>query len=157
MNTRRKNVVPADVSARMRAVTGKNSVAEQKLQTALLRKGLTFKKHLSLLGCFPDFVFQLSRVVVFVDGDFWHGRLLLEQGEKALQESFRRHVRSFWVSKISRNAARDRRQNCRLRRHGWCVLRFWEREILRDADAAAATIAKRVLQRKNILHSLGDS
>jgi DNA mismatch endonuclease, patch repair protein len=134
----------------MRAVPRKNTPAEKHLQTALRREHLQFKTHVRILGCCPDVVFPSSRVAVFVDGDFWHGRLLVDGGADALKESFHKRLQSFWVAKITRNAIRDLRHTRRLRRHGWCVLRFWERDILNDASSAVALISRRVLQRKQV-------
>jgi DNA mismatch endonuclease (patch repair protein) len=140
----------------MRAVSRRNTAAEKGLQAALRQKSLRFKTHVRILGCCPDIVFQSSRVAVFVDGDFWHGRLLVEGGANALKKSFRKKSQAFWVAKITRNAIRDRHQTNRLRRHGWCVIRFWEREILSDAGAEAALIAKRVSDRGRRTHRPND-
>jgi DNA mismatch endonuclease (patch repair protein) len=109
---------------------------------------MRFMTHVPLFGCTPDIVFSKTRVLVFVDGDFWHGRTLLEKGMQGLKRSFRSDVRAFWVLKIARNADRDARQTRLLRRNGWAVLRFWEKDVLRDATGAAAVVAERVLQRR---------
>jgi len=104
--------------------------------------------HKSVCGCAPDIVFCRERVVVFVDGDFWHGRILVEQGRRALARSFRLPVREFWVAKIIRNVERDSRQVRILRRNGWAVLRLWEKDTLRDMNNATATISRRLRQRR---------
>jgi DNA mismatch endonuclease (patch repair protein) len=70
-------------------------------------------------------VFYQARVVVFVDGDFWHGwRFPLWSSR----------LPEFWKAKIDRNRARDRRNFRRLRRAGWTVLRLWEHEIEEDVE-----------------------
>lgn len=81
-------------------------------------------------------MFSKERIVVFCDGDFWHGRNLTER----LAKLSRGHNASYWVAKIERNAARDRLQTKALQAGGWTVLRFWETDILRDV----ARIADRV-------------
>jgi DNA mismatch endonuclease (patch repair protein) len=149
------HVSPA-VSSRMRAVSRANTDAEKLLQTALRRRRLYFRTHAQTLGCRPDMVFRSSRVVVFVDGDFWHGRTLVDGGPRALKQAFRRDSRSFWVEKITRNVTRDQRQTRRLRRHGWSVMRFWRREILTDSCSVAAVIAKRVARRKHWIQRSSD-
>jgi DNA mismatch endonuclease, patch repair protein len=146
-----KVIVSPAVSRRMRAVPRKHTSAERTLQQTLRTKRLRFQTHIRILGCNPDIVFRLSRVSVFVDGDFWHGRLLIEKGPKALSKSFKKKAQSFWVKKITRNATRDIHQTNRLRHHGWCVMRFWEKDVLKDPCAVYAAIEKRLRQRKRQL------
>src|SRR5580700_11461182 len=110
--------IPPEVPRRMRAVPRRDTVAEKRLQGALGEKHLRFKTHVQILGCTPDIVLPSLRIAVFVDGDFWHGRLLVESGVRALRNSFQKKTQSFWVAKIKRNATRDRHQTFRLRRHG---------------------------------------
>jgi DNA mismatch endonuclease, patch repair protein len=87
-------------------------------------------------------------VAVFVDGDFWHGRVLVEKGRNKLIKSFKLKVRDFWAGKIIRNVERDRTQLRNLRRNGWSVLRLWEKDILGDTSIAAASIRQRLMQRR---------
>ena len=151
------NRVSADVSRRMRAVLRQDTAAEIVLQNALRREHVGFETHVQILGCRPDVVLRSSRIAVFVDGDFWHGRLLVERGVRALRRSFRKESQVFWIAKIARNVARDRTQTFRLRRHGWCVIRVWEREILKDPVTAALTVAKRAVERRHRLRRSGGS
>jgi DNA mismatch endonuclease, patch repair protein len=131
----------------MRAVRRSGTDGEIELEIALRRERLQFKTHLPILNCRPDIVFATGRLVVFVDGDFWHGRLLLEFGAVALENSFGERSRSFWVAKIRRNVARDLRQVRRLRRHGWGVVRLWEKDVLQCPQAAAALVRRRLRKR----------
>ena len=74
----------------------------------------------------PDFVFAARRLVVFVDGCFWHGcprHGTLPKGNAR-----------FWREKIARNRERDREVNLELRRRGWRVIRIWEHELRRPAE-----------------------
>jgi DNA mismatch endonuclease, patch repair protein len=152
----RASPVSADVSRRMCTVPREDTAAEISLQNALRWEHVRFDTHVQILGCRPDIVLRSSRVTVFVDGDFWHGRLLVDGGMRALRKSFRKESKTFWVAKIARNAVRDRSQTHRLRRHGWCVIRAWEREILKDPRATALIVARRVVMRRR-RRLLGDS
>ena len=69
----------------------------------------------------PDFVFPYERIVVFVDGCFWHGCPLHATQPK--------DNRAFWWNKIRTNQARDRRVHRALRAKGWKVLRLWEHDL----------------------------
>jgi DNA mismatch endonuclease, patch repair protein len=85
----------------------------------------------------PDFVFPQSRVVVFVDGCFWHN---------CQQCKFKPSSNvTYWEEKFARNRARDEDVNRTLKVLGWRVIRIWEHE-LRDPSR----IEKR-LQRLNIV------
>jgi DNA mismatch endonuclease (patch repair protein) len=71
----------------------------------------------------PDFVFAKLRLVVFMDGCFWHGcpkHATQPKGNAA-----------FWRKKLAGNKARDARVTRTLRRAGWRVLRIWEHELVR--------------------------
>jgi len=132
----------------MKRVRRQNTTAELELAAELRKRRLRFRTHQSVCACTPDIIFKSKRVAVFVDGDFWHGRILLETGRRALMQSFKTQSRNFWVAKISRNADRDRRQSRILRRNGWSVLRFWEKDVLRHPAQAAATISHRLRRRR---------
>lgn len=132
----------------MRLVKRRHTTVERRLKSALRNSRLKFSSHRLVYGCTPDIVFSFERLAVFVDGDFWHGRLLVEKGERALEQSFGSKVRKFWVAKIARNVVRDRRQVGILRRNGWSVLRLWEKDVLRDPLASAAVIGRRLRRRR---------
>jgi DNA mismatch endonuclease (patch repair protein) len=136
----------------MAAVRSRDNAAELVLRRELSRRGLRYRLGARraagepVLGR-PDFVFVGARVIAFVDGDFWHGRVLLERGRKALAAQFRAPLRKWWLAKIEGNAQRDARVTAELRRRGWLVLRFWESAILRSPKPAADRI-QRVVQRR---------
>ena len=71
----------------------------------------------------PDFTFQKLRLVVFVDGCFWHGC-----PRHATQP---KNNRAFWLHKLAANKTRDQVVNRTLRQAGWRVLRIWEHELQR--------------------------
>jgi DNA mismatch endonuclease, patch repair protein len=89
-------------------------------------------------------VFVGPRVVVFCDGDFWHGRDLAVRIKK-LEAG---HNAPYWVAKIRTNVERDGRQTSLLEGAGWLVLRFWESDIRRDAAVIAARVAAVVAGRR---------
>jgi len=69
----------------------------------------------------PDFVFPKKKLVIFIDGDFWHG-----YNWKKLHKV---PPRKYWQAKISRTIARDKKYTKQLKKASWKVLRFWEHEI----------------------------
>lgn len=86
----------------------------------------------------PDLVFRRAKLVVFCDGDFWHGRRFIAR-KRRLSKG---HNAPYWVAKIAGNIARDRRNNAQLKEAGWRIFRFWESEITANVDAVAKAVAK---------------
>lgn len=118
-------------SKTMAAVKGKNTSLELMLDARLKKIKVRYQRNVERLPGKPDFVFHAKRLVVFVDGDFWHG-WRFPQWRDTLPE--------YWQNKISRNRLRDRKNVRKLRRQGWTVLRFWEHSIKRDIDRVVARI-----------------
>ena len=88
----------------------------------------------------PDIVFSKYCVVVFCDGDFWHGNDL----QSRLATLRRGHNAGYWEAKIRRNVERDRERTMALANQGWTVLRIWESDIKADVSAAADRVAQAI-------------
>lgn len=82
----------------------------------------------------PDFVFSLARLVVFVDGCFWHSCPKHRTAPKTNAK--------FWRDKLAANRRRDQRVSRCLRRAGWTVVRVWEHDIKKAPDACARRILR---------------
>jgi DNA mismatch endonuclease (patch repair protein) len=126
-------MTPAQRSKLMSCIRSKDTKIEKQIRSLLHRSGFRFRKHVTTLPGKPDIVFPRHRVVVFLDGDFWHG--------------YRCHtwlpkLAPYWRLKIARNRTRDRNNFQRLRRQGWKVIRLWEHQIKRDADGCVCRIIK---------------
>jgi DNA mismatch endonuclease (patch repair protein) len=133
---------PAITSAMMSRVKNKNSKAEFSLRRALWADGFRYRLHDRELPGKPDLVFHRARVAIFVDSDWWHGRILHEQGEGALRMHLRTSRQDWWVRKLSRNVERDREVTGSLEALGWRVLRIWESDIRRDVATAVDRVAR---------------
>lgn len=79
----------------------------------------------------PDFTFWKQRVVVFVDGCFWHGCKLHSTIPKTNNE--------FWERKLTKNKERDEYVTKQLEARRWKVLRIWEHD-LKDHTSVALVI-----------------
>jgi DNA mismatch endonuclease, patch repair protein len=136
-----------DATAIGRANRSRDTKAEVALRSCLHRRGLRFRKRKTIFltptpgsprrWTQPDVVFPTERVVVFVDGCFWH----------RCPEHFHapKTNAAYWEPKIARNVARDRDTTAQLEARGWVVLRVWEHE---DADEAAERVERLVRQRR---------
>ena len=114
---------------------GKDTGLEKLVRSELHKRALRFRKHPPKLPGKPDIVFPKAKVVVFLDGDFWHG-YRFPQWEKTLPK--------FWRNKIAQTRKRDRRNFATLRRMGWRVIRIWEHQIENDLLAVVAKIVSEV-------------
>ena len=133
--------------ARSAVMTANRSVdtgPETVVRSLLHRSGLRFRKNLRVqaLGIHvrPDIVFTRLRVAVFIDGCFWHR--CPEHGSSP------RHNAWYWLPKLKKNVARDRRAVRHLAKAGWVSRRYWEHEPPgRVATAVAALVGRRRLRR----------
>jgi DNA mismatch endonuclease (patch repair protein) len=116
----------------MSRIRGKDTRPEVAFRSALWSLGLRFRIHFPLTGR-PDIVFTRKRLVVFIDGCFWHGC--------PEHSSTPRTNREFWKLKLEKNVERDIRITETLRAEGWKIVRIWEHEIKGDIAGAL----KRVL------------
>jgi DNA mismatch endonuclease Vsr len=108
------------------------------LSAELYPLGYRYRKHCRRVFGTPDIVFHRCKLAIFIDSDFWHGR-----NYKLLSD----RMNPFWRTKIERNMERDRQVARKLRRHGWSVLRFGERQINRHPLAAIARIKRKLRER----------
>lgn len=99
-----------------------------------------WRRHLRLLSFRPDFVFRREKVVVFIDGCFWHA--CPEHGSRPKSNA------EFWRSKLESNVARDRRADMELVDSGWKVVRFWEHSVKRHPSRCAEELEEILASRK---------
>jgi DNA mismatch endonuclease (patch repair protein) len=108
-----------DVRSRiMSKVKGKDTKSEKALKKALWSLGIRYRKNDPKLPGKPDIVIPRARLVVFIDGEFWHGYNWHESINKIKSN------REYWIPKIERNMQRDQDNNSVLIKSGWIVLRF---------------------------------
>lgn len=119
-----------DVSEIMRRVHSTNTAPETRFQDELSTRGLEFEMNVASLPGKPDIVVSSARVIIFIDGDFWHGGQWRRRKKRALDEQFSATAtKDYWLKKIRRNMQRDCVATARLVDEGWTVLRFWETDI----------------------------
>lgn len=141
-----KGLKPAsEVASRVKSANRrKDTLHEVLLRSHLWRLGLRFRKNVTALPGKPDIVFSGAKVVVFCDGDFWHGR-----NWQSRQEKLSRGTNSaYWLAKIASNIERDARNTALLKKAGWRVIRLWETDVKRDPVVAAMHIKKVVAARR---------
>lgn len=114
-----------------------NRSTEMRMVKLLRENGLSgWRRHQPLAGR-PDFVWRRERVVVFVDGCFWHGH---DCGRNLTPRS----NQEFWNRKIEQNRSRDLRNTHELAADGWTVLRIWECRLKKEPDSCIKEVARAV-------------
>lgn len=112
----------------MSAIPSKNTEPELMLRRALWKENLRYRVNYKKLPGKPDIIFTKYHVVVFCDGDYWHGHNWAIRGLNSLEDELAGYS-EFWRSKILRNIARDTEVNQELKAQGWMVIRLWESDI----------------------------
>jgi DNA mismatch endonuclease (patch repair protein) len=126
----------------MKRVGRRDTGPELRLRSELHRRGLRFRVDVPvpfLPRHRADVVFGPAKVVVFVDGCFWHGCPVHGEVPKSNSE--------WWKAKIERVGERDVRTDEAFRAHGWLVVRVWEHE---DVSAAADRVNRAVEARRPV-------
>ena len=102
----------------MSRIRSRDTGIEKKMAQLLRKNKLHYRRFPKVFGS-PDFAVE-KKVMVFCDGDFWHG---YQYNRK------KKPPKKFWRDKIERNMERDRKVTRRLRADGWSVVRLWEHDI----------------------------
>lgn len=123
----------------MSAVKSKNTRPELALRRALWSRGMRYKVNVKSLPGKPDIVFTRAKIVVFCDGDFWHGHNWAIRGQASMEDELKQYTQ-YWRDKILGNMSRDREHTARLVSDGWIVLRIWESDIKADVSKCADTV-----------------
>ena len=110
----------------MSKIRGKDTKPELAFRKALYAAGYRYRIDYKKLIGKPDIALKKYRTVIFIDGEYWHGHNWEERKPKIKTN------RDFWIAKIERNIQRDLEVNAELKRLGYTVFRFWEREIKKE-------------------------
>lgn len=122
----------------MSAIRGRgNKSTELRFLRLLKESKITgWRRHYKIATYRPDFVFLKQRVVVYLDGCFWHGCPLHFNPPQTNVE--------FWKSKIALNRERDVASNEYLSLKNWRVIRIWEHEIKKNSDVVIQALFNEV-------------
>lgn len=122
----------------MKKIRSVNTEPELNLRKAISKLGYRYRLNSEKLVGKPDLVFAKQKVVVFVDGEFWHGYQWKKKKPKIKANS------EYWIAKIERNMKRDKANNKELSAMGYSVLRFWEHQIKRDLKGCVAKVVEKL-------------
>ncbi|MEL4014751.1 very short patch repair endonuclease [Dryocola clanedunensis] len=106
-------------SKNMRAIATRDTAIEKRLAGLLNDCGFAFRVQDAALAGRPDFVVEEYRCIIFTHGCFWHHHDCYLFRVPATRTDF-------WLEKIGKNVARDKRDIHRLLSEEWRVLIVWE-------------------------------
>lgn len=121
----------------MSRIRGTNTKIDLKMNEILREMGYKFEMYPKMYGN-PDFVLRRKKIVIYCDGDFWHGYKYHEKKKPS---------KKFWRDKIEENMVRDERISRKLRMEGWSVLRFWEHDVEKDPEKCIRRIRKKISEK----------
>lgn len=143
----------------MSRIRTKNTKPEQAVRSLLHRAGYRFTVNGPLnhsLPGKPDLVFPQYRIVLYVNGCFWHRH----QGCKYAYSPKSRI--EFWEAKFRRNVERDKEVVRSIREAGWLQFIVWECQLKQDQvrivdlfrDFLAERVNQKLSERKTSQHGL---
>jgi DNA mismatch endonuclease (patch repair protein) len=131
-------VTTLERSQHMAKIKSKDTKAELILRKALFKLGLRYRKNDCRFPGKPDIVFSTQKLIIFIDGAFWHGY------NWDLKKHKIKTNRDFWIPKIEGNIERDRYINVILSQSGWTVLRFWDHQVMKELDSCLTRILQHI-------------
>lgn len=138
------NLTPQQRQKNMKHIKAKDTAIEVILRKALWEKGYRYRKNYKGLPGHPDIVLTKYKIVIFCDGEFFHGK----DWEKLKVRLKKGNNSEYWITKIVRNMERDEEVNKQLRTLGWSVLRFWGKDIKKDVNGCITTIEEKIFLNK---------
>lgn len=108
----------------MSKIKSNSTKPEIVLRKILWSKGHRYRLNSKKLFGKPDIVFSKYKMVIFVDGEFWHG-YNWQNKKKQIKSN-----RAYWIKKIEKNMAKDVEVNTHYEERGWTIHRFWQKQFL---------------------------
>jgi DNA mismatch endonuclease, patch repair protein len=127
-------------SFNMSQIKARDTKPEITLRKLLFEKGIRgYRIHYKLPGK-PDIVFTKRKVVIFIDGCFWHKcpSCFVTPGTQT----------EFWMKKINANVKRDIETTKILINDSWNVLRFWEHDVKKNSEKIISKISRSLIKKR---------
>lgn len=124
----------------MSKIRGKNTKPELAFRKALWAAGFRYRIDYKKLIGKPDIALKKYKTAIFIDGEFWHGYQWEDRKTKIKSN------REFWIPKIERNIQRDAEVNEELKKLGYTVFRFWQKEVDKNLEACLNQVLNHLLQ-----------
>lgn len=126
------------VSNIMKKVRSTGNEWEVRFRKALWEKGIRYRLYNSDLPGNPDIVIKSKNILIFIDGEYWHGGQWYRRGHACLEDQFQNYnfdKKQYWITKTRKNINRDIEQTSDLLNGGWKIMRFWEGDLKADLES----------------------
>lgn len=104
----------------MSRISGADTGPEIAVRKIIHRMGFRCRLHVKKLPGNPDIVLARHKMVIFVNGCFWHGHRGCKRSKRPSSNI------EFWNEKISKTIKRDKEAILALKSLGWKVLVVWQ-------------------------------
>jgi len=84
----------------------------------------------------PDFALKSKKIVIFVDGCFWHKCRVCFKRPKSNKK--------YWDIKFARNIERDKQVNAYYKKLKYNIIRVWEHQIKKNPHTVISKIKKKL-------------
>lgn len=137
-------LTPEQRRRNMQHIRSRDSEIEIILRRALWKEGFRYRKNWNGLPGKPDIAITKEKIAIFCDSEFFHGK-----DWAGLEPRLQRGTNAgYWVPKITRNMERDREVDRQLRALGWTPVRFWGKDIKKDAEGCVRAIKEIVFDNR---------
>jgi DNA mismatch endonuclease (patch repair protein) len=105
----------------MSRINSKETIPELILKKEMKHHGFIYQPKNTFGN--PDFIHKDKKIVLFIDGCFWH----------MCPNCFKypKSNRKYWLPKLRRNDVRAKEVELAYKNEGWDVIRIWEHELKR--------------------------
>lgn len=123
----------------MSRIKSKDTKIEVLVRRYLFAKGFRFRKNDKRYPGKPDVVLPKYRVVIFVNGCFWHMHLGCKYGRLPKSNT------DYWKPKLEKNSENDKQHIKQLQEMGWTVVVLWECELKKDFEGVMERIIQKLI------------
>lgn len=123
----------------MSRIHSKETKPEVSVRKWLYAHGIRYRKNDRRLPGTPDIVIPNGRLVIFVNGCFWHGH----KGCKYFVIPKTRT--EWWIKKITATQKRDQNKTAELEKLQWTVVTVWECELKQAFDATMENLLSTIM------------
>jgi len=116
----------------MSAIKSTDTKPEVFFRKALWKWGIRYRKNVKLYGK-PDIAIKKYKLVIFIDGDFWHGNNWKIRNLPSFESELAGYS-DFWKNKILSNILHDKKVNKYYNSMNWNILRFWQSDIEKNLN-----------------------
>lgn len=112
----------------MSRIRSRNTSPEISVRKALTSLGFRYRLHVKTLPGKPDVVIKKYKVVLFINGCFWH------QHEGCKRKTMPKSNIDYWTAKLKRNIEKQKRDIVLLTEAGWRTIIVWECEAKQSEE-----------------------